>query len=260
MVTEEDLMNCFTKFGNVVSANLMFDKDSGKPRGFGFVEFSDISSVSAVMSAGPITLGDKTVSRHPNTSNLKVDIKNAQPRYRGSGMNRGGSSYNRHNGPSSTRGGRSSYGGPPYGSRHSGGYSAPPQQPAPYRGYNGGSRYGMVTGAPRSDGYGATAYGYGAYGYPYGQPAAQPTASYGRYPSQSQRPMYGGYEAAATAPVAYDPYGRVYQQPAAVPAHPREADPYGAQVGAQAYGAAARGRYPSRPQPRPSYGYHPYTR
>ncbi|KAJ9088606.1 hypothetical protein DSO57_1021372 [Entomophthora muscae] len=247
MVTEDDLMNCFSKFGNVLSANLMIDKESGKPRGFGFVNFEDSSAVMAVLAAGPITLGDKT-----------VDIKNAQPRFRNNTMGRGGhSSYSRHPGPSSMRGGRT-YGGPPYGGRHPG-YGAPPQQPAPYRGYNnGGSRYGMVTAAPRADGYGATSYGYGAYGYPYGQPAAQPTSSYGRYPSQSQRPMYGGYEAAA--PSAYDPYARAYQQPAAVPTHPREADPYAAQAAAQAYGAAARGRYPSRPQPRQSFGYHPYTR
>lgn len=248
MVTEDDLMNCFSKFGNVLSANLMIDKESGKPRGFGFVNFEDSSAVMAVLAAGPITLGDKT-----------VDIKNAQPRFRNNTMGRGGhSSYSRHPGPSSMRGGRT-YGGPPYGGRHPG-YGAPPQQPAPYRGYNnGGSRYGMVTAAPRADGYGATSYGYGAYGYPYGQPAAQPTSSYGRYPSQSQRPMYGGYEAAA-APSAYDPYARAYQQPAAVPTHSREADPYAAQAAAQAYGAAARGRYPSRPQPRQSFGYHPYTR
>jgi len=37
-VTEEDLRQAFEAFGEVASVNVMKDKFSGQPRGFGFVE------------------------------------------------------------------------------------------------------------------------------------------------------------------------------------------------------------------------------
>ncbi|KAI0243658.1 hypothetical protein L0F63_002904 [Massospora cicadina] len=85
MVTEEELLNCFSKFGTVLSASLMMDKETGKPRGFGFVNFEDPAAVMAVMAAGPIVLGDKA-----------VDVKVAQPRSRSNQMGRGGHSHFRH--------------------------------------------------------------------------------------------------------------------------------------------------------------------
>ena len=39
-VTENDLQDAFAAFGTVVEANLMVDKMSGRPRGFGFVAMS----------------------------------------------------------------------------------------------------------------------------------------------------------------------------------------------------------------------------
>ncbi len=39
-VTEEDLRRAFEGFGQVISVNIIRDKWSGKPRGFGFVEMS----------------------------------------------------------------------------------------------------------------------------------------------------------------------------------------------------------------------------
>ena len=36
--TEEDLNNMFAKFGDVTSAKIITDRESGRSRGFGFVE------------------------------------------------------------------------------------------------------------------------------------------------------------------------------------------------------------------------------
>src|SRR5512140_2973455 len=39
-VTENDLQDAFAAFGTVVEANLMMDRESNRPRGFGFVTMS----------------------------------------------------------------------------------------------------------------------------------------------------------------------------------------------------------------------------
>jgi RNA recognition motif-containing protein len=38
--TEEGLRNCFSSFGSVVSAKIIFDRESGNSKGFGFIEMS----------------------------------------------------------------------------------------------------------------------------------------------------------------------------------------------------------------------------
>lgn len=39
--TDEEVRNLFAEFGDVESVNLITDRDTGRPRGFGFVEMSD---------------------------------------------------------------------------------------------------------------------------------------------------------------------------------------------------------------------------
>ncbi|MDT9547168.1 MAG: RNA-binding protein [Chlorobium phaeovibrioides] len=40
-VSEDDLRDAFSEFGQVESANIIMDKFSGRSKGFGFVEMSD---------------------------------------------------------------------------------------------------------------------------------------------------------------------------------------------------------------------------
>lgn len=40
-VTDEELMQAFTSFGNVVSARVVMDRMTGRSKGFGFVEIED---------------------------------------------------------------------------------------------------------------------------------------------------------------------------------------------------------------------------
>ena len=39
--TEGDIRGLFEEFGNVQSVNLIMDRETGRPRGFGFVEMND---------------------------------------------------------------------------------------------------------------------------------------------------------------------------------------------------------------------------
>jgi len=40
-VTEDELQQLFLEYGSVVSANLIMDRDTGNPKGFGFVEMEN---------------------------------------------------------------------------------------------------------------------------------------------------------------------------------------------------------------------------
>lgn len=39
--TEDSLREAFSEYGEVTSANLVMDRETGRPRGFGFVEFAN---------------------------------------------------------------------------------------------------------------------------------------------------------------------------------------------------------------------------
>ena len=66
--TEQDFKEYFMQYGRVVDATLMIDKDTGRPRGFGFVTFDNESAVDATLQ------GDLTILGKP------IEVKKAQPR------------------------------------------------------------------------------------------------------------------------------------------------------------------------------------
>ncbi len=49
--TDADLKNLFMEFGEVSSAKVITDKESGRSRGFGFVEMSDETAAKNAMQA-----------------------------------------------------------------------------------------------------------------------------------------------------------------------------------------------------------------
>lgn len=49
-VTNDDLLKAFTSFGDVISANVVTDRLTGAPRGFGFVEMSSKESAMAAIA------------------------------------------------------------------------------------------------------------------------------------------------------------------------------------------------------------------
>jgi len=50
-VTEDELRQAFEAHGEVTSAKIIMDRDTGRPKGFGFVEMPDNASGEAAVSA-----------------------------------------------------------------------------------------------------------------------------------------------------------------------------------------------------------------
>jgi len=48
-IQENDLQDYFQQYGNVVSVDLVTDRDTGRKRGFGFVSFDDCDSVDKIV-------------------------------------------------------------------------------------------------------------------------------------------------------------------------------------------------------------------
>ena len=91
--SEEDVRNAFSAHGTVQSVNLIMDRDTGRPRGFAFVEMgSDAEAQAAVKALDGRDLGGR---------NLKVNI--AKPREAGGG---GGGSRGGYGGGNGGGGGR----------------------------------------------------------------------------------------------------------------------------------------------------------
>ena len=78
-VTEEELRQEFMAFGEIESVNIIMDKYSGRPKGFGFVEMPSVSEGQAAITA----LNGKTLKERT------LNVNAARPR----SENRGGGSY-----------------------------------------------------------------------------------------------------------------------------------------------------------------------
>lgn len=48
---EEDLRSLFAQYGDITSLNIVLDRDTGRSRGFGFVEYADDEQARAAESA-----------------------------------------------------------------------------------------------------------------------------------------------------------------------------------------------------------------
>ena len=91
--SSEDLRTLFEEFGEVTSANVISDRDSGRSKGFGFVEMSDDAAArAAIEKLNGTEVGGRTIT-----------VNEARPREdRG---NRGGGSGGRGGGYGGGRGG-----------------------------------------------------------------------------------------------------------------------------------------------------------
>ncbi|MCC6677858.1 MAG: RNA-binding protein [Phycisphaerales bacterium] len=94
--SESQLREMFAAHGEVASAALVMDRETGRPRGFGFVEFSNDEHARAAMAA----LAGK------NVDGRDLTVNEARPREGGSRGFGGGFGGGRSRGGSGGGGGR----------------------------------------------------------------------------------------------------------------------------------------------------------
>ena len=85
-VTEEELRQEFEAFGEVESVNIITDKYSGRPRGFGFVEMPTVSEGQAAIAG----LNGKTLKER------MLNVNAARPRSDNRGGGFGGGRQRRY--------------------------------------------------------------------------------------------------------------------------------------------------------------------
>ncbi|HEX7457308.1 MAG TPA: RNA-binding protein [Ginsengibacter sp.] len=127
-MTDDDLSNLFTQYGTVTSAKILKEKNTGRSKGFGFVEMEDDEAAKTAIA----TLNESEVQGR------KLIVNESQPRPEGGGYKKsGGGGYGggRSGGGYGGGGGRSGGGG--YGSGGGGGYKK-----SGGGGYGGGNRSG----------------------------------------------------------------------------------------------------------------------
>jgi RNA recognition motif-containing protein len=94
-VTEQELRQEFATFGEVTSVNIVKDKYSGRPRGFGFVEMATVSEgQAAIAGLNGKALKDQT-----------LNVNAARP----PSDSRGGGAYGSRRGGGPSRGRQSRY-------------------------------------------------------------------------------------------------------------------------------------------------------
>ena len=86
-VTEDDLKVAFQVFGEVTSVNIIKDKFTGQPRGFGFVEMSSGDAVKAAIAG---MNGKELKGRALTVNEARPKSDSGKRNFGGSGESRGG--------------------------------------------------------------------------------------------------------------------------------------------------------------------------
>ena len=109
-MTDDDLSNLFSQYGAVSSAKILKEKNTGRSKGFGFVEMEDDDAAKTAIA----TLNESEVQGR------KLIVNESQPRPEGSGYKKSGGGYGGGRSGGGYGGGRS--GGGYGGGRSGGGY------------------------------------------------------------------------------------------------------------------------------------------
>ncbi|MDY3559317.1 RNA-binding protein [Gemmata sp. JC673] len=119
--TDSELSEMFQQYGAVIRAQIVMDRETGRSRGFGFVEMANEQEAQAAIAA----LNNQLMNGRPLTVNI------AKPREGGGGGRGGGGGGYGGGGGGGRRGGGGGYGGGGggYGGGGGGGYGG---------GYGGG--------------------------------------------------------------------------------------------------------------------------
>lgn len=126
-LTDDELRSMFEQFGSITSARLVIDRETGRPRGFGFVEFASSAD------------GQKAIDQMngQDCRGRPLVVNEARDRQAGGGGGFGGAGGGFRSGGAPPRREGGGYGGAPP-RRESGGFGGGPREGAGHGGYGGG--------------------------------------------------------------------------------------------------------------------------
>ena len=121
-VADSDLQQAFGEYGTVTSAKVMMDRESGRSKGFGFVEMGDDAQAQAAINGmnGQPFGGRNVVVNEARPMEARPPRSGGGGGYEGGGGRSGGGGYG-GGGGGSEGGFRSPYGNGPRGGGRSGG-------------------------------------------------------------------------------------------------------------------------------------------
>ena len=106
-VRDEDLQQSFSQYGSVSSAKVMMERDTGRSKGFGFVEMgNDAEAQAAIAGMNGQSLGGRSI-----TVNEARPMEARPPRSGGGGYGGGGGGGGGGYGGGGDRSGGGGYGG-----------------------------------------------------------------------------------------------------------------------------------------------------
>ena len=143
-VTEDEVASLFSEFGEVQRVHLVMDRETGRPRGFGFVEMGDDEGRQAIQ---------ELMDRNAELGGRPLKLNEAQPR-----EERGGGGYRGGGGGGGYRGGGGG-GGYRGGVRGGGGRGGFGGGGGGRGGFGGGGRGGFGGGGGGRGGFGGGDYG-----------------------------------------------------------------------------------------------------
>ncbi|XP_022765467.1 glycine-rich RNA-binding protein RZ1C-like isoform X1 [Durio zibethinus] len=90
-VSERELEHAFSRFGKILESQIMLERDTGRPRGFGFITFSDHRSMDeAIREMHGRELGERIISVNKAQPKMGEDLDHG---YRGGYSSRGRGGY-----------------------------------------------------------------------------------------------------------------------------------------------------------------------
>jgi RNA recognition motif-containing protein len=88
--TETDVRNAFEQFGSVESVTIITDRETGRSKGFGFVEMSEEDAHKAIAGLSGSELDGRALTVNEAKPMVKRDFGGGGDRGGGGGRNRGG--------------------------------------------------------------------------------------------------------------------------------------------------------------------------
>lgn len=132
-VRDNDLQQAFSQFGTVTSAKVMMERDTGRSKGFGFVEMGNDAEAQAAING----MNGQPLSGRSLVVNEARPMEPRPPRSGGYGGGGGGGGYGGGRREGGYGGGGGGYGGGNEGGGGDGGFRSPYGNP---RGGGGGRR------------------------------------------------------------------------------------------------------------------------